>query len=184
MTHMGAEFDSLLLAAKAGAEWAWKRIYDDLAPAMIGYLRVRGAASPEDVAGDVFVQIVRDIERFEGDEAGFRSWVFVIAHHRMLDAARRDKRRPEIPREPETFGDIEERTNTEDEALGAVTNAELRRHLDELTPLQRDVIALRLLADLSIDDVAKIVGKHPRAVKSLQHRGLETLRKRLEGGSR
>jgi RNA polymerase sigma-70 factor (ECF subfamily) len=180
---IGEQFPSVLAAARTGAEWAWRAIYTDLAPAVLGYLRARGADSPEDVTGEVFVQVVRDIGRFEGDEAGFRSWIFVMAHHRMLDAKRRDKRRPEYPRPPEDFGDIESVTATEAEALGNVTTIEMRRLLDDLTPDQRDVIALRLLADLSIEEVAAIVGKRPRAVKSLQHRGLETLRRRLEAGS-
>jgi hypothetical protein len=54
----GDAFGDVLSAARAGAEWAWTRIYDDLAPKVVGYLRGHGAGDPEDVAGEVFLQVV------------------------------------------------------------------------------------------------------------------------------
>src|SRR3712207_8016605 len=82
-------FDSVLAAARAGADWAWERIYADLAGSVIGYLRVHGAAEPEDLAGEVFLQVVRDLPRFSGDQRDFRAWVFTIVHRRLLDERRR-----------------------------------------------------------------------------------------------
>src|SRR3954471_20934012 len=90
-------FDEVLAAARAGAEWAWERIYGELAPSVAGYLRAHGASEPEDVAGEVFLQVVRGLERFEGGEAAFRAWVFTIAHRRCVDDLRRGARRPVQP---------------------------------------------------------------------------------------
>jgi RNA polymerase sigma-70 factor (ECF subfamily) len=64
----GDAFGDVLLAARAGAEWAWQRIYDDLAPKVVGYLRGHGAGDPEDVAGEVFLQVVRGLPGFSGGE--------------------------------------------------------------------------------------------------------------------
>src|SRR5688500_12096883 len=97
-------FSSVLEAARANADWAWARIYDSLAPTILGYLRARGAPDADGVLGDVFLQLVRDIKRFEGDEAGFRSWVFVMVHHRLLDDLRKRSRRPEYSAPAEAFG--------------------------------------------------------------------------------
>jgi RNA polymerase sigma-70 factor (ECF subfamily) len=180
---IGAEFDGVLEAARAGAEWAWRSLYRDLAPSVVGYLRGRGATSPEDVAGDVFVQVVKNIGTFKGDEAAFRSWIFVIAHRRLLDEKRTERRHPEYAREPEEFRDIEAQFSTEDEALGRVRTVEVARLLDELTPPQREVILLRVLAGLSVEEVARVIAKRPRAVKSLQHRGLEALRRIMQAES-
>ena len=71
-------FTSLLEAAREGRA-AWQELYDGLAPVVLGYLRANVAPDPEDVLSEVFLQVARDVTRFEGDERGFRSWVFTIA---------------------------------------------------------------------------------------------------------
>src|ERR671914_135748 len=104
---MSAErFTSLLESARQGSEAAWQELYDGLAPAILGYLRANGAPDPEDILSEVFLQVARDIARFEGEERGFRSWVFTIAHHRLIDARRHSARRPvELsPDPPEPIG--------------------------------------------------------------------------------
>src|SRR5512132_1335523 len=87
-------FSSLLEAAREGSEAAWQELYSGLAPMVLGYLRANGAPDPEDVLSEVFLQVARDIARFHGEEPGFRSWVFTIAHHRLIDARRHSARRP------------------------------------------------------------------------------------------
>jgi DNA-directed RNA polymerase specialized sigma24 family protein len=82
-------FDDVLSSARAGAEWAWTRIYDELAPKIVGYLRAHGAADPEDVAGEVFLQIVRGLPDFSGGTREFSAWTFTIAHRRLVDDLRR-----------------------------------------------------------------------------------------------
>ena len=49
-----------------------------------------------------------------------------------------------------------------------------------LSPDQRDVVLLRVVGDLSIDEVAQVIGKRSGAVKQLQRRGLAAIRRRLE----
>ena len=83
-----AEFESAVEAAQAGAEWAWSRLYAELSGPVFGYLRSRGAVEPEDLLGEVFVQVARNIGSFRGDARSFRSWVFTIAHHRLIDERR------------------------------------------------------------------------------------------------
>ena len=71
-----------------GDEAAWSEIWAELAPAVLGYLRGSNAPDPEDVLGETFLQVARDVNRFEGDWVAFRSWVFTVAHHRLIDARR------------------------------------------------------------------------------------------------
>jgi RNA polymerase sigma-70 factor (ECF subfamily) len=68
----------------------------------------------------------------------------------------------------------------EREALGLIEAEAARRLLAELTPDQADVLALRIYGDLSLPEVARALAKPLTAVTSLQHRGLEALRKMLE----
>ncbi len=147
-------------------------VYRSLAPAVLGYLRSQRAPEPEDLLGEVFVQVARDLPRFDGGPDQLRSWVFVIAHHRLLDARRSAGRRPVVADAavPERAApDADERL---DPALFAA--------LDRLTPEQREVVALRYLADLSVEDVASITGRRPGAVKTLARRGLARLQRDLE----
>lgn len=182
-TPVGEQFAGVLEAARAGADWAWQILYDSLAPSLLGYLRSRGAPDPDGVCGEVFAQLVRDIGRFEGDETGFRSWVFVMAHHRLLDDLRRRSRRPETPTAPETMVDIEDRSDVEAEVLDRRRADELKTVLDNLTPSQREVLLLRIWGGLTVEEVAEAVGRRPGAVKALQRRGLEAVRKMLGDAS-
>ncbi|HIE21996.1 MAG TPA: sigma-70 family RNA polymerase sigma factor [Acidimicrobiia bacterium] len=171
-------FEAILGAAKAGADWAWERIYKDLAGPVTGYLKARGAPDAEDVAAETFLQVARNIRNFEGSEASFRSWVFVIAHRRLLDARRAAARRGDtVPLEPEldsVGGD------TETEALERIIDPDLHRALEALTDDQRHVIALRVIAGLSVEETAQVVGKRTGAVKALQRRALAAMRRSLE----
>lgn len=173
-------FQEVLEAAREGAEWAWRALYDDLAPAILGYLRARSAPDPDGVCGEVFCQLVRDLHRFEGDESGFRSWVFVMAHHRLLDEIRRRKRRPETLVDPGTMWETQDASDVEAEVVGRAGREQIRRMVDELTPPQRDVLLLRIYGGLSVEETARAVRKRAGAVKALQRRGLESIRRRLE----
>lgn len=90
----GLAFDPLLAAAEAGAAWAFDRLYRELSPAVAGYLRVQGAAEPDDLTSDVFFKVFTGMASFAGDAAQFRSWVFTIAHHRLVDERRHQARHP------------------------------------------------------------------------------------------
>ena len=178
------QFDAVLAAAREGAPWAFERMFTALAPAVTGYLRVQGSAEPEDLTSEVFVAILRNLRGFQGDEAGFRSWVFTIAHRRLLDERRRRGRRP-LP-EPLTAAaaDAGRESLSADDVAGEIDRllgAERVRALcDRLVPDQRDVLLLRLLGDLSIEQIAGTLGKSKGAVKALQRRGLAAVGRLLE----
>src|SRR5215831_10144188 len=69
-------------------------LYSRYSGLVVGYLRAQGAVDPEDLASEVFVGVLRGLDRFDGDEAAFRSWLLVIAHRRLLDDRRRRGRKP------------------------------------------------------------------------------------------
>lgn len=174
-------FSSLLEAARQGDEAAWGELYRGLAPAVLGYLRANGAPDAEDTLGEVFLQVARDVPSFYGEERGFRSWVFTIAHHRLIDARRHAARRPlELAAEPPEPREREE--DVADKALAKIGTEEVERVLELLSPDQRAVLLLRVIGDLSIEDVAKALGKRPGAVKALQRRGLAAIKRELGRG--
>jgi RNA polymerase sigma factor (sigma-70 family) len=177
-SEFGDAFHALLAAAHSGAPWAWDRIYRWLAPAVAGYLRVQGVDDADDVTSEVFLGVVRGIARFNGDEQQFRSWVFVIAHRRLQDHRRRQYRRPATTEL--TDGLVAAGGDSEADAIGALSTARVHALCARLAPDQRDVVLLRLIADLTVDVVAAVLGKTRGAVKALQRRGFEALRRIFE----
>lgn len=177
---LGQAFDDVLMAAQAGAGWAFTRLYEELAGVVTGYLRQQGAAEPDDVASETFLNVFRGITTFEGDEDAFRSWVFTIAHRRLVDERRKASRRPVTTH----LGGAKARADHEEEAAEqAVLEQQgwerLERHLAVLTSLQRDVVLLRVVAGLSVAETAEVVDRSGDAVRQLQHRGLRALEERL-----
>lgn len=158
---MGVTADSSARAAQA---------YRDFAPAVLGYLRALRVQEPEDVLGEVFVQVVRDVGRFRGDDAAFRRWVFSIAHNRVMDSHRRNRRRPPPRLEPVPEAGVLPPDPFDPTLVGA---------LAALSFDQREVVVLRFVADLSLDAVARITRRRVGAVKALQHRALANLERAL-----
>lgn len=179
---MTEDFPRVLQAARRGSEAAWATLYRALAPGVIGYLRSQRAPEPEDLAGEVFLEVVRDLHRFEGNGGQFRSWVFSIAHLRMLDAKRKAGRRPATAAPPGDLHGRGEVGNSEEEALALLGTQRVARMLDRLAPDQRNVLLLRIVGDLSVEQVAAVLSKRPGAVRVLQHRGLVRLRKDMTKG--
>jgi RNA polymerase sigma-70 factor (ECF subfamily) len=178
----GTAFDGVLAAAQTGAAWAFEVLYRDLAPAVTGYLRLHGAAEPDDLASETFLGVFTGLAGFAGDEEALRSWVFTIAHRRLVDDWRRRSRRPRVADDP---GDLAEQPggDVEDDALERVGAAEVRRLCGGLPDDQRSVLLLRVLADLTVEQVAQVMDRSVPSVKALQRRGLRTLRERLEGAA-
>lgn len=176
---LGESFPSVLEAARGGSDRAWTALFRDLSPSVLGYLRVRGAAEPEDLTGEVFLQVARDLPRFSGGEGEFHAWVFVIAHHRLLDEVRYRKRHPSNPAAQETLLSLGTTGDVEDEAMRALATDRVRDLLDGLSKTQRDVLMLRIVAGLTVDEVARALGKRPDSIKAIQRRGIGVLRKRL-----
>jgi RNA polymerase sigma-70 factor (ECF subfamily) len=173
-------FKAVLGAARTGEERAWRALYADLAPALLGYLRARRADQPEDVLGEVMLQIVRGLPSFDGGKSEFRAWAFTIAHHRLLDERRRSARRPAEPMPAPQIERLGPLGDTEEDALRALSAERVARLLAHLSPDQKNVILLRVLGELTCEQVAEVIGKSAGAVKALQRRGLEAIKRELQ----
>ncbi len=179
-SQLSAEaFTDVLAAAQVGAGWALESLYRSMAPAVVGYLRLQGVEDPEDLSSEVFLGAFRNLGGFTGDAGGFRSWVFAIAHRRVLDDRRRRSRRPA----PEGFEAVADRpggADAEGEVMDRLGTEAVLDLCGRLSPDQRDVVLLRLVADLGLEETAEALGKSTGAVKALQHRAMAFLRKELQ----
>lgn len=178
----GLPFDDVLTAAQAGAAWAFEVLYRDLSPAVTGYLRLHGAVEPDDLASETFIGVLTGLAAFRGDEEALRAWVFTIAHRRLVDDWRRRGRRPQVTDDTDR---LEERCggDVEDDALVRVGAADVHELCARLPADQRAVLLLRILADLTVEQVGQVLGRSVGSVKALQRRGLRTLRAALEADS-
>src|SRR5690348_9457089 len=98
-----ALLDDVMTAAQAGEAWAVRRVYEELAPRVLAYLRSRGAAEPEDLTSEVFLAVLPRLSTVHGGAAGLRTFVFSVAHARLVDDLRRRTRRaPDAPYSAQT----------------------------------------------------------------------------------
>lgn len=156
-------------------------LYESHAGEVSGFLRARGTPEPDEVVNDTFLAVFTGLGRFVGDASAFRAWVFQIARHKRVDALRRGARRPDTV-ETRDVPDGMAGGDVEEDALAYLEDDEVRELLEPLTVDQRDVLLLRVVADLSLDQTALALGKPVGAVKALQHRALAQLRGKFLAG--
>lgn len=167
--------DEALHALKGNNADLFSAVYQAYAGAVLGYLTAKGVADPEAVTQDVFLAVLPRLDGISGGATGLRTFVFSVAHARMVDEHRRQSRTPEHHEfEPER--DTRESSSAEAEAMGLLAPHEVRELLDLLGEDQREVLTLRIVAGLTVEQVASIMGKSAGAVKQLQRRALLTLR--------
>lgn len=168
----------MLPAAQQGAGWALGHLWEELSPAVVGYLRGQGAKDPEDLTSEVFIGAFRNLGSFEGDEQALRRWLFTIAHRRLTDERRRRGRQPRhVELDPEVH--VHAAPDASSAVVAAAGLGELQAVLDTLKPAQRDVMLLRVVAGLSADETGEVLGRTANNVRVLQHRAIGVLRKKL-----
>jgi RNA polymerase sigma-70 factor, ECF subfamily len=175
------EFQDVVEAARAGDEAAFATLWRAFDPPLMRYLTT--LADREDAAevgATVWLEVVRGLERFTGDEAGFRGWLFTMARRRLIDLRRARRRRPERSSEHD---EADRRPGVApdpaDVVEGAFSTEEALALIGSLPPDQAEVLLLRVVADLDVATVAAMIGKRPGTVRVLAHRGLRKLATQL-----
>jgi RNA polymerase sigma-70 factor, ECF subfamily len=150
-------------------------LWRDVNPALLRYLRVAAPGAAEDVAAETWVQVVRGLPAFRGEERAWRAWLFTMARRRAIDEGRRRSRHP-VASLAEVGLDREPRTQDAAElAMENLSTAAALAMIAALPPLQAEVILLRVVAGLDNEAVARMVGRSPGAVRVSAHRGLRRL---------
>jgi RNA polymerase sigma-70 factor (ECF subfamily) len=166
-------FADVLDAARAGDEEAFSALWRWLNPPLARWLAVTVPDGRDDVASEVWVSIIRGLDVFTGDERRFRGWVFTLARRRAIDWGRRRRRHLDAPLpeevEPPSPNDASEAVS---EAMAVEAAVALLRRLKHD---QAEVVALRVIAGLTVAETAAVVDKSEGAVRVLCHRGLRAL---------
>lgn len=183
-----AAFTRALDAARSGEslgfEWLWHRFSRQVA----AFARLQGSDDPEGIANDVFAAAFGQISTFQGSTSGFVSFVFAIARNKINDEHR--KRRRRVITSALEGGSLDrERLEAASAVHSAETDAlaglapETAEAMRRLTAEQREIVFLRLVADLPIEEVAHLTDRTVGAVKAMQHRALASMRKEILRGA-
>lgn len=130
----------------------------------------------EDCVAETFSRFLQIVRRGGGPKENVRAYLYRMAHNWITDHYRRQPL-PQVPLEDHTS---EQGTvGTAQQVFENLERERVRRALLKLPPDQQQVIHLRFLEDWSHAEIAKLLGKSMEAVRSLQYRGLATLRELL-----
>lgn len=164
---------------RSGDPEAFGRIYRSLSPAVIGYLTARGSHDPEGLAQEVFLTVFRRCRDLHGGVTGLRTFVFSVAHARLVDEWRAAARQPESV-EHDATTDPRHSPSAEDSVASRASHASTMALLARLPEAQRVALSLRVVAGLSLEESAQVMGRSVGSIKQLQRRGLLALRALLE----
>jgi RNA polymerase sigma-70 factor, ECF subfamily len=168
------DLDEALALAKQGDEMGFGRLWRALHPRLLRYLRVVGCEDPDDVAGETWLHVVRDLHAFSGSEKEFRRWLFTIGRNRAIDAARARSRRPVTPVST-GLEVVPDEQRVEDDVLEGISTRRALTLVAGLPADQAEAVALRVIAGLDTAHVAQLLGKSTGSVRVALHRGLKTL---------
>jgi len=173
-------FDDILVSACAGQERAFGCLYDELQPAILRYLRWKEPSMAEDLAAETWLAVAERLAGFEGDEGAFRGWIFAIARRRVADHRRRAARRQTAPVPDEVLVGL---ADPGDPAELVVEKLSAQHAITQLTATlpadQAEVVVLRVIGGLSVEETARVMDKRPGTVRVLQHRALRRLANEL-----
>lgn len=170
-----ANFDTVFAAARNGDGAAFQQLYSWLAQPITAFVSSKGLADPGPVVNETFLGAFRGLDRFSGDATDFRRWVFGIARHKIVDARRSEGRRNERSIDEINLRDRASSVNVEGEALASLSADAVRALCADLTEEQREVLVLRLVSGLTVQQIADLIGKPLGAVKALQRRAIRRL---------
>jgi len=171
----------LVVQAQGGDVDAVGQLYDRYHERIFRYVwsRTSDRQLAEDLTGETFARMVSHLHRYRPQGVPFAAWLYRIARNLIVDHHRREAGRISVP-----LAHAEGR-NEETDDMAAMVERNLsvervRQALAGLDLTQREVIELRFLARMSLQEVAQVLGRSVAAVKSLQHRGLAALRLALQ----
>jgi len=172
---MPREEATLLQRAKEGDPAAFAEIYDEYQPAIYRYVlyRVDDIATAEDLTSEVFVRLVKNIDRFTYRGLPLLAWLYTVARNLVADHYRHTRQLVPLSLAENSATDV---TDPEEAAERGLTQHKLAVAMASLTEDQRRVVLMKFVEGMDNEMVARALGKSVGAVKALQHRALAVLR--------
>jgi RNA polymerase sigma-70 factor (ECF subfamily) len=173
-------FGEVLERVRTGDRYAIEELFGEIQPRLLRFLHSQESRFADDLAGEVWLAVAGGVSRFDGNWDDFRAWIFAIARRRVADHRRTAVRRRTDVVAVEEFEDHRADETTEDTVLDKISGQEAAALVTAvLGGEQAEVLLLRVLAELDVDQVASIMQRSPNWVRVTQHRAMRTLAKRL-----
>jgi len=170
------ETENLVTQAISGDVEAFGELYTNHVTKIYRYVyyNVHDKEHAEDITQEVFLKAWKAIGSCRGKEKTFSSWLYRIAHNLIVDKLRKSQK--QSSREAELPEDIRD---TSDRMEISLEQRDLLKVIDVLPPNQRQVIVMKFIEEMDNREIAETMGKSTGAIRILQMRALETLRKTL-----
>jgi len=172
---------SLVRRAQEHDQIALTQLYEENFDKIYRYvvLKIGDRAEAEDMTQQVFLNALKSISSYKYKGMRFSSWLFRIAHNQVVDYYRKKKRSATVPLDENIASGYD---NPGLEAERKIEIEQMTIATRQLTQAQQEVISLRFAGELSVAEVAKVVGRSEGAVKALQHAAILSLRKIMSVG--
>ena len=184
--HTSLDFADVVAAAAHGENWALTQLFRTYQPLLLRYLRSQESGAADDLAGEVWIAVARGLNRFAGDELGFRRWLFTIARCRLMEHRRRQARQRTQPVAPERLDRLAGPVPTGDPCVPVIEQMTAQEAIAlvvaSLTPDQAEAVLLRIVAGFGVAEVALLMGRSEVSVRVLCHRARRRLRARFPEG--
>lgn len=172
--------DDLIQRAKQGDQRALVDIYERYQPSVFTYVfyRVNDQETAEDLTSEVFTRMLANLARFQSRGRPILAWLYTIARNLVIDHFRQNARTNSVPLESDLVeSDQDHPMKAAEQSLAYEC---LSRAMECLTEEQRQVIVLKFIESREISELVDILGKNERAIRSLQHRALVALHRRMK----
>lgn len=172
----------LILEAQRGDSRALDHLYQSTAPRLLGYVRALvGPDDADDVASETWASILAGLPAYRSERGDFHAWAATIARHRAIDHLRRGGRAP-LPLPPERLPQHVSGLDTERDAVDSLATERALALIGRLPREQASAVLLRVVFGMDAISAGRLLRKHPGAVRTATHRGLQSLRELLSGG--
>ena len=173
----------LVERARAGDVEAFAALYDRYVDDVYRYLvhRVGDRALAEDLTSETFLRALRRIDRFRWQGRDVGAWFTTIARNLAVDHFRSSRHRLETASERPAGADVDPGPGPEGLLLSGVRDAAVAGAVRRLPTDQQEVVVLRFLQDLSVEQTARVMGRSTGAIRSLQYRAVRALAGLVDG---
>lgn len=172
-------FHTCMKRMKAGDKSALRIVYEEYAGYIysVVYQVVLNREDSEDVTSEVFIKLWKLADTYKSSK-GHRAWLATIARNMAIDLLRKNKREVLV----EDFVDsVSENASDEDVAYNVLSDISLKAALDALKPAEREVVNMKIMGDLTFQEIADILKqpmgtvtwRYQNAVKKLRRCGYE-----------
>ena len=174
--------DAVQEGARGAGPERLERLYAEVQPGLVRYLRAFAPSHAEDIASIAWTEVLSALPRFSGTDDEFRRWLYVTARRRVIDHHRRGWRRLVVLREPD-HADLASHGGDDPAYEESAASAAVAAILQGLPRDQAVIVLLRVIGGFSAEEVALITDRPATTVRVLQHRALKRLARELpEGG--